>query len=531
MRRRGERTGMLESADVAGRQAGEEPLAERRRRITEHLGGPERLARLRSRGKPTVRERIAALLDAGSFDEIGMHAHSARCEDAADTPGDGKIGGYGRVDGRRIAVVGDDLTVKSGTSSQNGGRKVERIYDQALRSRVPFVFLGECGGGRIPDILASSDFSRLSALPVYGHRARRIPSIAFITGDSFGGSSFHAALSDVVVQLRGSCMSVTSPRVVEAAAGEIVTPEELGGVEVNGSISGQADIVVDTEEEGIATLRQLLSLLPSSAREMAPRAPVAERDRSTPITRFVSPDRRRGYDMRRVLRLVADDEPLELGAGIGRGILTALGRIGGHAVGIVASQPLHHAGAFGVDGLNKITRLVLLCDSFNLPLVFLQDTPGLMVGPDEEHRRLLFTAMHLQQALVNSTVPKLTVVLRKAYGLAHHLLAGCGMGADLLCAWPGSEFGFMDPEVGANVLHGRELAGLEGEERRARRRLRAEELRRETDVWGPAGAMSIDDVIEPDETREVLRAHLDRLMEGRTAADHDHALAGWPTSW
>jgi acetyl-CoA carboxylase carboxyltransferase component len=154
-----------------------------------------------------------------------------------------------------------------------------------------------------------------------------------------------------------------------------------------------------------------------------------------------------------------------------------------------------------------------------------------MVGPDEEHRRLLFTAMHLQQALVNSSVPKLTVVLRKAYGLAHHLLAGCGMGADLLCAWPGSEFGFMDPEVGANVLHGRELAGLEGEERRARRRLRAEELRRETDVWGPAGAMSIDDVIEPDETRDILRAHLDRLMEGRSAADHDHALAGWPTSW
>lgn len=506
-------------------------LAERRRQVREELGGPGPLARLRERGRPTVRERIAALLDPGSFDEVGMHAHSARAEDADRTPGDGKIGGYGRVAGRRIAVVGDDLTVKSGTSSQNGGRKVERIYEQALRARMPFVFLGECGGGRIPDILASSDFSRLSALPVYGRRARRIPAITFITGDSFGGSSFHAALSDVVIQLRGSCMSVTSPRVVEAAAGELVTAEDLGGADVNGSISGQADIVVDSEEEGIATIQRVLSLLPSSARELAPAAPVPDADRSTSVTRFVSPDRRRGYDMRRVLRLLTDDDPVELGSGIGRGILTAIGRIGGHAVGIVASQPLHHAGAFGVDGLNKITRLVLLCDSFNLPLVFLQDTPGLMVGPDEEHRRLLFTAMHLQQALVNSTVPKLTVVLRKAYGLAHHLLAGCGMGADLLCAWPGAEFGFMDPEVGANVLYGRELAGLDGEARREHRRRRAEELRRETDVWGPAGAMSIDDVIEPDETRPVLRAHLDRLMSGRTADDHAHALAGWPTAW
>ncbi|MCW0215557.1 MAG: hypothetical protein OJJ54_19550 [Pseudonocardia sp.] len=530
---------MLDRTDVVGQRpvpstgngSARSALTARRHGVREEMGGPARLARLRERGRPTVRERIAALLDDGSFDEVGIYAHSARAEDRDSTPGDGKIGGYGRVDGRRIAVVGDDLTVKSGTSSQNGGRKVERIYDQALRSRMPFVFLGECGGGRIPDILASSDFSRLSALPTYGKRARRIPSITFITGDSFGGSSFHAALSDIVIQLRGSCMSVTSPRVVEAAAGELITAEELGGVDVNGAISGQADIVVDTEEEGIATIRRLLDLLPGSAAEMPPVAPVPQVDRSTPLTQLVTADRKRGYDMRRVLRLIADDEPVELGAGLGRGILTALTRIGGYPVGVVASQPLHQAGAFGTDGVDKITRLLLLCDSFNLPVVFLQDTPGLMVGPAEEHRRLLFKAMHLQQALVNSSVPKLTVVLRKAYGLAHHLLAGCGMGADLLCAWPGSEFGFMDPEVGANVLYGRELEGLEGDARREHRRRRADELRRETDVWGPAGAMSIDDVIEPDDTRAVLCAHLDRLMTGRTADDHDHALAGWPTSW
>ncbi len=504
----------------------------RRERIRTEMGGARKVEQLRAAGAPNARERIDLLLDAGTFDEVGVFVRSVRVEDIDATPGDGKICGFGMVDGRRVAVVADDVTVKSGTSSIAGARKIERVYNQAVRTGVPFVFLGECGGGRIPDIMPSDEFSRLAALPLYGQRRRRVPSLTLITGNSHGGSSFHAALSDVVVQLRGSCMSVTSPRVVEAAIGEVVTAEELGGADVNGRISGQADIVVDTEAQGVQVVRDVLSYLPRGAEWMPPRQPVADPAPGRGLTEIVSPDRKRAYDMRRVIRVVFDaGELLELGAARDRGLLTGLARLGGYPVGVVASQPLHHAGAFGAAGCDKVTRLLVLCDSFNLPVVFLQDTPGLMVGTVEEHNRLLFKGMMLQQALVNSTVPKLTVVLRKAYGLAHHLLAGCNMGADYLCAWPAAEFGFMDPAVAANVLYGRELEALPADERAERRTKRAEELQGNTSVWGPAGVMSIDDVIDPATTRAHLLTNLERLMDGRSAADHAHALANWPTSW
>jgi acetyl-CoA carboxylase carboxyltransferase component len=520
------------SDDLSHPDTASNELDRRRARTRDEMGGAGKVATLAAAGLLNARQRVDAFLDPGTFVEVGMHVHSARQQDAATTPGDGKVTGYGRVDGRSVAIGVDDTTVKSGTSSMHGGRKIERIYEQALRSGMPFVFLGECGGGRIPDIMPSDAFSRLAALPLYGKRVRRIPSLTMISGNSHGGSSFHAALSDVVVQVRGSCMSVTSPRVVEAATGEIVTPEALGGVDVNSKISGQTDIVADTEGDGLLVLRELLGLLPANAGQMPPRREPQEPAPGRPLDEIVSVERRRGYDVRRVLAAVLDEGRfIELGGGRDRGVITALGRIDGYPLGVIASQPLHHAGAVGGAGCDKMTRLILLCDSFNLPLVFLQDTPGLMVGLDEEHERLLFKGMLLQQALVNSSVPKLTVVLRKAYGLAHHLLAGCNMGADMLVSWPNAEFGFMDPGVGANVLFGRELAALDEPQRTERRNALAEEMRENTSVWGPAGAMSIDDVIHPNETRAVLVAHLRRLMEGRVAGDHAHHLANWPTSW
>jgi acetyl-CoA carboxylase carboxyltransferase component len=520
------------SDDVIPTTSTADELDTRRRRALEEMGGAAKVAKLAAAGLLNARERVDAFLDAGTFVEIGMHVHSAREQDAASTPGDGKVTGYGRVEGRSVAVGVDDTTVKSGTSSAHGGRKIERIYEQALRAGMPFVFLGECGGGRIPDIMPSDAFSRLAALPLYGRRRRRIPALTMISGNSHGSSSFHAALSDIVVQVRGSCMSVTSPRVVEAATGELVTPEALGGVDVNATISGQIDIVAEDEREGLAILRELLGLLPGNAGEMPPRRDPAPPSSTKALDEIVSTERRRGYDVRRVLAAVLDEGRfVELGGGRDRGVITALARIDGYPVGVIASQPLHHAGAVGVAGCDKMTRLILLCDSFNLPIVFLQDTPGLMVGLAEEHERLLFKGMLLQQALVNSSVPKLTVVLRKAYGLAHHLLAGCNMGADMLVSWPNAEFGFMDPSVGANVLYGRELSALDEPARTGRRNQLAEEMRESTSVWGPAGAMSIDDVIQPNETRSVLVSHLRRLMEGRRASDHSHQLANWPTSW
>ena len=507
-------------------------LLEDRARYQNDLGGSEKVARLRAAGDLNARERLALLLDPGSFVEIGMHARSQRPEDIASTPGDGKIGGYGTVRGRRVAAVADDITVKSGTSSRTGGMKVERIYQQAVRAKTPFVFLGQCGGGRIPDILPSSEFAKLAALPVYGVRRRQVPSITVIDGDSYGSSSFHAALSDFIVQVRGSCMAVTSPRVIKAAIGEDVTPEELGGADVGSTVSGQVDLVADTTEDGIGLVARLLSYLPDSCDDLPPRSEALAPELSTSLARVVTTNRRRAYDMRRVMRHIVDEGSITLiGEGRSRAVITALARIGGYPVGVVASQPLHQAGAFGGAGCEAIARFVVMCDSFNVPLVFLQDTPGLLVGSVEEHGRLLFKGMLLQQAIVNTTVPKLTVVLRKAYGLAHHLMIGCNMGADYLCAWPGAEFGFMDPEVGASVLYGRELADLAPEDRGAALIQRADDLRSNTDVVGPARVMEIDDIIAPDETRSVLLGQLERLVGASRASDYEHRLANWPTCW
>jgi acetyl-CoA carboxylase carboxyltransferase component len=507
-------------------------LLEDRARLQNDLGGRDKVARLRAAGDLNARERVSLLLDPGSLVEIGMHARSQRPEDIASTPGDGKIGGYGTVRGRRVAVVADDITVKSGTSSRTGGMKVERIYQQAVRAKTPFVFLGQCGGGRIPDILPSSEFAKLAALPVYGVRRRQIPSITVIDGDSYGSSSFQAALSDLIIQVRGSCMAVTSPRVIKAAIGEDVTPEDLGGADVGSSVSGQVDVVADTTEDGISLAAQLLSYLPDSCEALPPRSEPLDPEWSGPLTRMVTTNRRRAYNMRNVLRHIVDDGSLTvIGEGRSRAVVTGLARLGGYPVGIVASQPMYQAGAFGASGCDAIARFVVLCDSFNLPLVFLQDTPGLLVGSVEEHSRLLFKGMLLQQAIVNATVPKLTVVLRKAYGLAHHLMMGCNMGADYLCAWPGAEFGFMDPEVGASVLYGRELADLDEEDRGAALIQRANELRTNTDVEGPARVMEIDDIIAPDETRTVLLGQLERLVGASRATDYEHRLANWPTCW
>jgi acetyl-CoA carboxylase carboxyltransferase component len=320
--------------------------------------------------------------------------------------------------------------------------------------------------------------------------------------------------------------------VIEAATGQEVGREELGGARVGASVSGQVDVVAETVADGIRITQDLLGYLPDHRGALPPVAAEAEPELQGSLEAVVPANRRRAYDMRRILRHLFDAGSVRLvGELRSRPVLTAFARLGGRPVGVVANQPMQMAGAFGARGCDSIARFLTLCDSFNVPLVFLQDTPGLMVGPAEEHDRLLFRAMLLQQALVNTTVPKITVVLRKAYGLAHHLMAGCGMGADYLCAWPGAEFGFMDPDVAASVLHGRALAALDDEARGPAREAYAAELTRDTDVWGPAGVMRIDEVIAPDETREVLLRQVDRLTRSRSAHDYEHRLATWPTCW
>jgi acetyl-CoA carboxylase carboxyltransferase component len=463
---------------------------------------------------------------------VGTFARSERAEDAAITPGDGKIAGRGMVDGRPVSVAGDDLTVKRGSSSDVGGRKLHRLFEQALEDGNPLVYFGETAGARIPDLLGSEGFTRVSS-PIYqSRRGRRVPLVTMIVGQSYGGSSFLSTVSDLAIQVRGSCMAVTSPQVIEIATSEQITEEDLGGVDVHAKITGQIDLGVDDEQTGFDAVRQFLSYLPSNAWSPPPVAEPVEPEPGPSLRELVPLERRRAYDMRRLVRRIVDgDSFFELRPMFGRSLVTGLARIGGHPVGVIANQPMQQAGALNPQACDKATRLICLCDAFGLPVVFLHDTPGFVVGTKVEHEGLLYKAMLLQQAIALARVPRLAVVVRKSYGLANLNMSGNDMEADLLCAWPTAEISFMDPDVGANVIYGRELAGLSEEDRPARRQQRAEELAADIDPFGAAGLMNLDEIIEPDETRDVLLSALARVARRPFRPGSDGVLATWPMCW
>jgi acetyl-CoA carboxylase carboxyltransferase component len=493
-----------------------DPVDELRRRRDElrsQMGGAERVERLHERGERTIREHIDGMLDAGSFEEVGTFTHSARPEDAAATPGDGKIGGHGMVDGRPVTVAGDDLTVKRGSSSQIGGRRLHKLYGHAMRAGHPMVYFGATGGARLPDSMGSAGFATVSPGTGLFARQRRVPFATVIVGNSFGGSSFFSAASDLVIQLRGTCLAVTSPLVVEKATGEQIEMEELGGAEVHERRTGQIDLAVDEPEEAYAAVRRWLSYLPPNAWTRAPRTLGEELSPDGELAGMVPQRRSRAYDMTKVLDRVLDEGSLmELGPGFGRGLIAALGRLNGHSVGVLASQPKFYAGALDPQACEKAVRLLCLCDAFDIPLVFLQDVPGFFVGRDVEHAGMLKHAIRLQTALTLSEAPKLTVVLRKAYGMAYFSLGGNDTGVDAVYAWPGAEISFMDPEVGANVVGAP-----------------VEEMLADTDPYGAAGSMAVDEVIDPADTRATLARALDRFDARPPVEGWRRPLASWPT--
>lgn len=504
-------------------------IAERRRRadlIRAELGGADAVARLRERGERTIREHLDGFLDEGSFDELGTFAHSMRHEDRDSTPGDGKIGGFGRVDGRPVAVGGDDITVKRGSTAVVGSRKIDRLLGMAIDRGFPFVYFGQTGGARVPDIMSAEGFAELSSMMEIAQRNHRVPVATAIVGQSFGASSFTAAMSDFVVQVRGSCLAVTSPRVVEVATGERITFDELGGVDVHATRTGMIDLAVDSDDEAYAAIRRFLSYLPSNAWSPAPRSPAEgcgpiEEDPELPA--LVPTARTRAYDMRRVLARIADPDSLfELRPGMGRGLWTGFARIDGRPVALMASNPMFNAGTLDPAACEKGIRLLVLCDAFNIPVIFLQDVPGFLVGRQVEHNRLLYRAIRFYEALLLCSAPVISIVVRKAFGLAWQSLGGLPGMVDGLYAWPGAEIGFMDPAVGVNVLYGDRLSA---EEKAAR----AAEMAAVTSPYGAAGVLHIDEIIEPAATRAVLARDLERLASRPVPPLEQRPLRTWPT--
>ena len=351
-------------------------------RVRNEMGGADKVAKMADEGDRTIRQHIEDFLDTDSFREIGTFSRSIRLEEREKTPGDGKIGGHGTVNGRPVAVFGDDITVYRGSSSIVGTRKEHRLYERAMAMGIPIVHFGETGGARIPDTMGAEGISEPGGLFELAKRQHRVPMATMVTGQSFGGSSFLSALSDYVVMVRGSCLAVTSPKVFEIATGEVISFEDVGGVDVHARKTGQIDLGVETDEEGYEAIKRWLSYLPNNAWESAPRVePVGSLAHDPELGDMVPSKRTRGYDMRRVVQRIVDpDSMLELQPLYARNVVCGLARLNGFSVGVIANNPMFGAGTLDPQACHKIIRLATVCDSYNIPIIFLADVPGFMVG-------------------------------------------------------------------------------------------------------------------------------------------------------
>jgi acetyl-CoA carboxylase carboxyltransferase component len=495
-------------------ERGPEALAdyERRRALALGMGGPERIERHHASGRLTARERLELLVDHGSWYELGLFAEPEQRR-GHPAPADAVVAGLARVDGRKVCVLAVDATVLAGTTGQVNMRKQNRLARWAGMRGLPLICLSDNDGGRIPDVMGW----RFSGLPfdfqtfVQAPEGRpEVPRLIAVLGASFGDSALHAAMGHYVVMTQNGAVALSGPPVVAAAIGEGLTAEELGGPRPSAEKSRNAHVVVESEEAAIAALKRALSYLPDSAAQVAPRAEAVtpSRDPET-LPELVPGDPRQGYDMRKVLEAVFDGgSVLHWAERYGPSVLCCLARLEGEAVGVVASQPMQRGGVMDVAALAKEAAFVDLCDTFNLPLVFLQDVPGLMIGSDAEQAGILAGYERVVARLARAKVPKIAVIVRKAYGGGHFALGGRPTHPDLLLAWPTAEMGFMAPETGVRTVHRRRL-----EEARAEGGKEAEdalaavlvgEWEHESEPWEAAAHFFIDDVIDPRRTREAL---------------------------
>jgi methylmalonyl-CoA decarboxylase subunit alpha len=488
------------------------PLAldlEERRATAKAGGGEEKIARQHAAGKLTARERIALLVDIGTFTELGLHARphfSQRAMDGREAPADGVITGWGEVDGRHVAVVAYDFTVMAGSMGMTGELKVSRIRELALTKRIPIVWLLDSAGARIQEAVGS-------LFAGTGHLFREevvmsgvVPQVAALMGPCAAGTAYIPGLADFVPMVSGrGSMALAGPHLVRAAIGEDVTQEELGGARVHCRKSGVGDLEVADDEECIERIREYLSFFPSNCEQAAPVRAVSDPvDRMEDALLDILPgSNRKPYDMYDVIRLIVDDgEWLDLKPKWARTIITCLTRMGGRPVGIVASQPRHLGGILDNDSADKAARFVTLCDAFGIPLVFLVDVPGFMVGTKVEAAGIIRHGAKMLHAVASATVPKITVVLRKAYGAGYYVMNGRAYEPDLIVAWPSAEISVMGAEGAVEIVFRKQVEAAE--DPAAEKAKLIDAYRGLIDVYVAAGNGMIDDVIDPRETRPTI---------------------------
>ena len=488
------------------------------RRRAQLGGGQTRIDQQHARGKLTARERIELLLDAGSFVEIDAFVTARGRDDDDDAVlGDGVVTGHGLIDGRAVFVFSQDFTVFGGSLSEAYAAKICKVMDLAMKVGVPIVGLNDSGGARIQEGVVSlggyADIFLRNTLA-----SGVVPQLSVVMGPCAGGAVYSPAITDFTVMVEGtSYMFVTGPNVVKAVTHEDVDSERLGGATTHTTLSGVAHVAAHDEAEALATTRRILSFLPQNNLGEPPRVasddPVDRADAA--LDAVIPDDPAQPYDMREVInRIVDGGEFLEIQPGWAQNVIVGFARLGGRSIGIVAQQPSVLAGALDIDASTKAARFVRTCDCFNVPLVSLVDVPGFLPGVGQEHGGIIRHGAKLLYAYCEATVPKLTVITRKAYGGAYDVMSSKHIRGDLNLAWPTAEIAVMGSSGAVNILH-RDALESASDPDAERARLVSEYEERFANPYIAASRGYVDDVIRPSETRRRLIAGLELLADKR----------------
>lgn len=491
-----------------------------RRSVIEKGGGEAKIKKQHDAGKLTARERILALLDEGSFVEIDAFV-THRCNefgmDAVEAPGEGVVTGYGTVDDRLVYVYAQDFTVIGGSLGEMHAKKICKVMDMAAKMGAPIIGMNDSGGARIQEgIDALSGFGE-----IFYRNTRNsgvIPQISVIMGPCAGGAVYSPAITDFIFMVdKTSQMFITGPQVIKSVTGEDVTGEDLGGSKVQSSKSGVAHFTAENDEACIAKIRKLLSYLPSNNLETSPEEiPTDEINRlSEKLTSIVPDEPNKAYDMKEVItELVDNNDFFEVQESFAQNMIIGFARMNGRVIGIVANQPKFMAGSLDINSSDKAARFIRFCDSFNIPLVTLTDVPGYFPGVEQEQGGIIRHGAKLLYAYSEATVPKINVIVRKAYGGAYIAMSSKHVGADAVFAWPTAEIAVMGPDGAANIIFKKDIAN--SSDPIATRAEKIQEYRNKfASPYEAAKRGYIDDVIEPDSTRPRIIAALEMLAGKR----------------
>jgi acetyl-CoA carboxylase carboxyltransferase component len=474
-------------------------------REVEQGGAPRYHQKNAEQGKLFARERIRLLLDPASFVEDGKLANNL----AGDLPSDGVVTGLGKIEGRPVAVMANDSTVKAGSWGARTVEKILRIQEQAKALQVPLFYLVDSAGARITDQVDMFPGRRHAGRIFYNEvgLSGEVPQICLLFGPSAAGGAYIPAFCDIVVMVEGNAsMYLGSPRMAEMVIGEKVTLEEMGGARMHCSVSGCGDVLVKTEPEAIAFARQYIGYFPSNFRQLPPRAePRAPRRSGKKIEEIIPADQNKPFDMYALIdELVDEGSYIDIKKLFAQELITGLGRIDGRPVGIVANQPKYKGGVLFVDSADKAARFIWLCDAFNIPLLYLADVPGFMIGTKVERAGIIRAGAKMISAVSEATVPRISVVVRKAYGAGLYAMSGPGFNPDCTLALPQAMIAVMGPEAAVNAVFFNKIQERPEEERPAYVQTLRDEYREDVDIFKLASELVVDEIVQGDALRDQL---------------------------